>query len=150
MTDALTHLADLLATTPRSDAEAWLLAGLARWVKHGGALGLSRCLDLPATPIALRRIQRDRLLRKAAQQCNGTTWTKAGELRKAVLSFHTVHWPTWKRLDTTPPTATELQRILFDCCKTGAAIPDTRRRLHSILLDCEANSAGNFTNTGIR
>ena len=135
MTAALAHLADLLATTPRTDAEVWLWAGLAKWAKHGGNLTLGRCLGLPATPAALRRIQRDRLLRLASEHFTGTTWAKAGELRKAVRRFHSIQWPSWQRLDTTPPAATDLQLILFACFKTGAAIPDTRRRFHSILLD---------------
>ncbi len=134
MSDTLAHLADLLATTPRTDAEVWLLAGLAKWAKHGGALSLCRCLDLPATPTGLRRIQRDRLLRLAAEHFNGTTWAKAGELRKTVRRFQSVQWPTWRRLDTTPPAATALEAILFECFQTGAAMPTTRRRFHSILL----------------
>lgn len=133
--DACTHLADYLAQPPRTAADEWLQAGLRKWATDGDTLALHTCLRLPASPSALRRIQRNRLLRQAAELIEAdTTWKRAGKLLEQVRLFDLRKWPAWHRLDAAPPHATPLQRVLFDLMKMGADQPGTQRQYHTILL----------------
>jgi hypothetical protein len=130
------HLADYLTERPRTPAEEWLRAGFEAWLIHGDTLALHRCLGLPASPAGVRRIQRNRLLRQAAELIQADTpWQRAGKLLEAVRLFDLRKWPAWYRLDTAPPHATDLERVLFDLLKMEIDLPGTQRQYHHILLD---------------
>lgn len=131
---SIDHLADFLSQTPRTPAEEWLQDGFARWLKDGDRLPPHRCLGLPATPTALRRLMRNRKLRQAAKHLDGEEWARAGALLEQVRLFDLRRWPVWHRLEVAPPHATPIQAALFDAFKTGASMPKTHESYHGILL----------------
>lgn len=128
-------LADFIDQPPRTAADEWLRAGLALWAKRGATMALHQCLRLPPSPAALRRVQRDRLLRQAASLIDAPTdWQRAGKLLERVRLFELRTWAVWHRLESAPPHATDLQRILFDLMRLGVDTPGTQRQFHTILL----------------
>lgn len=138
MKPAHRHLLELLALEPGGTLSPgcvrWLQAGAIAWMRNGGTPALNRFLDCPS-PDGLRRIQRNELLREAAALLEAETpWQRAGKLRERVRLFELRKWPVWFRLDTAPPHATDLERVLFELLRLETELPDTHRQYHTILL----------------
>jgi hypothetical protein len=118
---------------------AWLQTGLAAWYRGDDDSPLA-CLGLPATRDAIARLIRDTWLREAARHVPGATndWQRAKAIVKAISRA--------QRLRSQPTTPLELALKL--ACESGAPLLLTRRRVHQIISEAEAQE--NFADGALR
>jgi len=121
------------------DAEllAWLQDGFARWTSGNGAVTLYAALGLPPSPAAVRREERDLWLRGAAEKLAGSPWGKAERLAIEIRRLGSA----WGTLTVPPSSATPVQACLFFALRTGATLPRTARRLHTIITEAHLENA---------
>jgi hypothetical protein len=100
-------------------------------------VALSRCMGLPDNPEVVRKAMRDRYLRRAGielERSLPSTCSVASALRNEAVHFSRHRWLCWCDFSHPPPSASELDRLLFLALKAGGgAIPHTTRQFVNIL-----------------
>ena len=109
---ALAHFTDG-ALTERG--AALLRKGIDAYLDAGGEIPLERCLGIPSTHAARRRLRRDSWLRKAATFIDASSrWTGSQKLEAEWNKFISRGpWQAWRDGDYPPPEATPLSEALF-------------------------------------
>ncbi|MDZ4254845.1 MAG: hypothetical protein U1A72_19920 [Sulfuritalea sp.] len=112
---------------------AQLQKGFSGWLASGGAVPLETCLHLPQTVKGFARANRDAWLRRAWQLTDANEpWLKSCALATELADFSARIWPEWKKGGGPPERASALRSALFMAMKTGARIPASSMRLHTI------------------
>lgn len=127
------HLVDFLSQPPRTRADEWLQEGFAKWLKLGDTLTNLRCLGLPASPLAVRRAQRNRYLCQAAAMLDDEVYLAVQKLHAHIVRYSR-HWGVLGRLSAPPPGASDLEQVLWRAFKTLAP-PTGRKMLRRIVFD---------------
>lgn len=112
---------------------AQLQRGFSGWLVSGGAVPLETCLHLPQTKKGFARANRDVWLRRAWQLTDANEpWLKSCALAAEMADFAARIWPEWGKDNRPPERASALRSALFWAMKTGARIPASPMRLHTI------------------
>lgn len=115
---------------------ARLQKGFSAWLAGSGAMPLERYLHLPQTTKALTRANRDAWLRQAWLLTDPVEpWLKSCALAVELNDFMARIWPAWSQQDAPPERASGLRSALFWAAKTGARLPGSGMRLHTICCD---------------
>lgn len=127
------HLLNFLHQTPRTPADEWLQDGIVKWMQDGDTLSALRCLGLPASPLGVRRAQRNRYLCQAAAMLDGDPYQAVQKLHTHITRYRR-HWGVLGRLSAPPPGATDLEQTLFKAFKTLDP-PTGRKMLRRIVFN---------------
>lgn len=115
----------------------WLAESLEAYTALG--LSLERALGIVGEPsrrkagTVWRQLERDKYLREAWAECEGTPYQKSRELAKAIAKFD-VTWERWRAQGLTEPPeeAPKLKKLLFEARRRGGELPISIRRIHDI------------------
>lgn len=109
---ALAHFTDGALT---ESGAALLRKAFDAYLNAGGEIPLERCLGIPSTHAARRRLRRDSWLRKAAMLIDADgSWTGSQKLEAEWNRFISRGpWQAWRADDRPPPEATPLSEALF-------------------------------------
>ncbi|MDP3669571.1 MAG: hypothetical protein Q8R69_07775 [Telluria sp.] len=100
---------------PTADDVAWIGRGIAAFLGDMGSIPLERCLRLPTTHNALRKLRRDEWLRKAASLLDvDGSWIGAQKLETEWNKFiDRGPWQHWRDDESPPPHSSALNEALF-------------------------------------
>lgn len=124
--------ASMLAAGVKDDAiDAWLRAGVARYLAQNGSITLEAALGLPRRRPT--KAMRDFWLAAAANHFPESSYKRAAALLAAVQKFELRTWPCWCNHKAPPASADALEQALFHAFKTGVGIPGSAQGLMKIL-----------------
>jgi hypothetical protein len=94
---------------------AWIGSAFTTFLGDMGAIPLERCLRLPTTHNAMRKLSRDQWLRKAASLLDVEgNWVGAQKLEAEWNRFiDRGPWQHWRDDESPPPLSSELNEALF-------------------------------------
>jgi hypothetical protein len=96
-------------------------------------LPLHRCLGTGGARVTRAALRRHHLLRAAATLPGPTSWARCKQLAEACRIFEVRRYPTWRRMDSPPGHASELDRVLWSARQFGqlACTPEAYTELLS-------------------
>lgn len=127
----LVYATMLAAGVNHPEIDAWLRAGVARYLAQDGAITLEAALGLPRRGPS--KAMRDFWLAAAANHFHGSSYKRGEALLEAVQKFEGRTWPSWCNHKAPPAYAEALEQALFHAFKTGISIPGTAQGLMKIL-----------------
>lgn len=113
--EAVARVVRLAIGAATKEDQAFVHRAAKAWLSSNGSIPFERCLRLPTTPDAFRRMQRDVWLCNAARQIDAPTdWEVSTQLLTEWDRFLSRGpWREWRDETEPPACATSLQRALF-------------------------------------
>jgi len=127
----LVYASQLAAGVNHPAIDAWLRAGVARYLTQNGSITLEAALGLPRRRPA--KAMRDFWLAAAANHFHGSSYKRAAALSAAANKFGLRTWPCWCKHEAPPVSADALEQALFHAFKTGLRMPGTAQGMLKIL-----------------
>lgn len=134
---AVARVVRLASGTATADDHAAIARAARVWMDSNGDVAWERCLGLPTTPDAFRRMQRDAWLAKAAAhlemptEWNGSAWKAAAKLADEWSEFLSRGpWRDWRDDAEPPPWVTPFSRALFFASRLNRAASLGAREVH--------------------
>ncbi len=121
--DAIAMLRSIIAgDAVDADAVAWVRDGMQRWLLQGGSISVPAALGLNPKPLSVRKALRNSWLCEAALHLDGSAWSRATALQRAIARFN-YRWPRLRHLAAPPESLAPIDRALFLAFKVCADMP---------------------------
>ncbi len=132
--EAVARVVRLATGAATQDDQQFVHRAAKAWLMSNGSIPFERCLRLPPTPEAFRRMQRDVWLCNAARQMEAQTdWEACTQLLAEWDRFLSRGpWREWRDEPEPPLWASSLQRALFFASRFNRGNSLGDRQLHRI------------------
>lgn len=127
----LVYASMLAAGVNHPEIDAWLRAGVARYLAQDGAITLEAALGLPRRKPT--KAMRDFWLAAAANHFHGSSFKRGKALLEAVQKFELRTWPSWCNHKAPPAHADALEQALFHAFKANVGMPGSAQGMKKIL-----------------